>query len=139
VPAEKPPYLHLPLLLTVALPPWLLAAVLTLGVDLLANGSDTAKRNLTTFFLTPQALVPLLLLAGSVGVIAAFRRWGRLRADQWPGAGLAFALLALFLNIAVGAAWGGSGAALLWIWSFFSGYVVFVFVFGGRAWWKTFR
>ncbi|MFJ2111776.1 MULTISPECIES: hypothetical protein [unclassified Streptomyces] len=130
--------LHLPLLLSVAIPPWLLAALLTLGVDLLASGADTAKRNFESLFLTPQALVPALVLIGSFGVIAAFRRRERLRADQWAGAGLAFALLALFLNMAVSAAWGGTGAALLWIWSIFSGYTLFVFLFGGYAWRKTF-
>ncbi|OIJ85365.1 hypothetical protein BIV25_44140 [Streptomyces sp. MUSC 14] len=131
--------LHIPLLLSVAVPPWLLAALFTLGVDLLANGSQTAKRNLGLLFLTPQALVPLLVLIGSFGVIAEFRRRDRLRADQWPGAGLTFALLALVLSVAVSAAWGGSGSAVLWIWSIFSGYILFVFIFGGYAWRRTFR
>ncbi|MFI9627066.1 hypothetical protein [Streptomyces sp. NPDC052042] len=131
--------LHLPLLLWVAVPPWLLAALLTQGVELLSNSLDGTIWILDLFFLTTQALVPLLVLIGSFGVIAAFRRRGWLRADYWPGAGLAFALLALFLNMIVSAAWVGSGAPLLWTWSIFSGYVLFVFIFGGYAWRKTFR
>ncbi|MBD0710587.1 hypothetical protein BU197_20070 [Streptomyces sp. CBMA291] len=109
--------------------PWLLA----LAVSVLCDGTN----GLLLPAGTRMVLILPLLAAETVAVVAAFRRYDALRPDFWPGAGLAFALLALFTLMAVAATWG-EGGALLGIWAFYSGYVFFVFGFGGRAWRKAF-
>ncbi|WP_158711051.1 hypothetical protein [Streptomyces albus] len=123
----------LPLVIWVAVVPWLLATATTV---LWGFAKELEGLSFVTFS-TRLLLVPLLLAAEVVGVVAAFRRHGGLRSDFWPGAGLAFALLALFTVMGVGVTWGEWGV-LLWIWALYSGYVFFVFVFGGMAWKKVF-
>lgn len=122
----------LPLVVRVALVPWLLATATTM-----LWGFSGEPDGLFLTFTTRLVLVPLLLAAEVVGVVAAFRRYGGLRSEFWPGAGLAFALLALFTVMGVGVTWGEWGV-LLWIWALYSGYVFFVFVLGGMAWKKVF-
>ncbi|MCP9986996.1 hypothetical protein LUX01_10085 [Streptomyces sudanensis] len=122
----------LPLAFWVAAVPWLLATA-TGALWGFSTGSD----GLFLTFGTRMALVPVLLIGEVVGVVAAFRRHDGLRSDFWPGAGLAFALLALFTVMAVAATWGEWGGILL-IWALYTGYVFFVFAFGGLAWKKVF-
>jgi hypothetical protein len=123
----------LPLMFWVVVPPWILATAATM-----VWGLSEGLSGLGLLFGTRMVLVPVLLAAGALGVVAGFKRWDGLRRDFWPGAGLAFALLALFINMAVSATWGEWGA-IMWIWSFYSGYVFFVFFFGGIAWKRTFH
>ncbi|MEV7547945.1 hypothetical protein, partial [Streptomyces sp. NPDC089915] len=122
----------LPLSVSVAVVPWLLAAGTTMLWEL-AAGQDQPG----SLFGTRMVLVPLLLVGEVAAVVAVFRRYGGLRADFWPGAGLAFALLALFTVMGVSSTAGARGF-LLWIWALYSGYVFFVFGLGGRAWKKAF-
>lgn len=122
----------LPLVVWVAVVPWLLAAATTM-LWWFSEGPG----GLFFTFGTRMVLVPLLLVGEVVGVVAAFRRYDGLRSDFWPGAGLAFALLALFTVMGVGATWGEWGG-ILWIWAVYTGYVFFVFGFGGVAWKKVF-
>lgn len=118
----------LPLVVWVVVVPWLLAT----ATNMLWGFSQESDGLFFTFG-TRMLLVPLLLIGEVVGVVAAFRRYDGLRSDFWPGAGLAFALLALFTVMAVAVTWGEWGA-ILWIWTLYTGYVFFVFVFGGIAW-----
>ncbi|MFE7618410.1 hypothetical protein [Streptomyces sp. NPDC057496] len=122
----------LPLVIWVAVVPWLLAAVTTM-----LWGFSEEPDGLFFTFSTRMVLVPLLLVGEVVGVVAAFRRHDGLRSDFWPGAGLAFALLALFTVVVVATTWGEWGG-MLWIWALYTGYVFFVFGFGGMAWKKVF-
>ncbi|MHB9858326.1 hypothetical protein [Streptomyces sp. YIM S03343] len=122
----------LPLVVWVAVVPWLLATAATT-----LWGFSTESDGLFLTFGTRMALVPLLLVGEVVGTVAVFRRYDGLRSDFWPGAGLAFALLALFTVMGVAATWGEWGGMLL-IWALYTGYVFFVFVFGGLAWKKVF-
>lgn len=122
----------LPLIAWVTVAPWLLATVTTM-----LWGFSQESDGLFFTFGTRMALVPLLLAGEVVGVVAAFRRYDGLRSDFWPGAGLAFALLALFTVMGVAATWGEWGGMLL-IWAIYTGYVFFVFTFGGMAWKKVF-
>lgn len=121
----------LPLAIWVAVVPWLLATVTTMLWGL-SEEPDGWVLTLGSRML----LVPLLLACEVVGVVAVFRRYGWLRSDFWPGAGLTFALLALFTVMGVAATWGEWGG-VLWIWALYTGYVFFVFGFGGMAWKKA--
>ncbi|ARP71019.1 hypothetical protein LK07_15945 [Streptomyces pluripotens] len=121
-----------PLVIWVAVVPWLLATVTTM-----LWGFSQEPDGLFLTFGTRLVLVPLLLAGEVVGVIAAFRRYDGLRSRFWPAAGLAFALLALFTVMAVAVTWGEWGGMLL-IWALYTGYVFFVFVSGGMAWKKIF-
>ncbi|WNI24171.1 hypothetical protein [Streptomyces sp. ITFR-16] len=122
----------LPLVIWVAVVPWLLATVTTM-----LWGFSEEPDGLVLTFGTRMVLVPLLLAGEVVGVVAVFRRHDWLRSDFWPGAGLTFALLALFTVMGVAATWGEWGG-VLWIWALYTGYVFFVFGFGGVAWKKVF-
>ncbi len=121
-----------PLVVWVAVVPWLLATATTM-----LWGFSQESDGLFLTLGTRMALVPLLLVGEVVGVVAAFRHYDGLRSDFWPGAGLAFALLALFTVMGVATTWGEWGGVLL-IWALYTGYVFFVFVFGGMAWKKVF-
>ncbi|MEV5508228.1 hypothetical protein [Streptomyces orinoci] len=128
------------LLLSVAVLPWLLACLLTLGWAWLGGGRDVVTQNARTLFLSRQALVPLLQLLGSAGLIAVFGRRYRLRAAQWPLAGGLFASLAFLLVAVVSSTWGdGFAFGLMALWSLLSGYVALVFVFGAYAWRRMFH
>ncbi|MDT3395841.1 hypothetical protein RKE29_04140 [Streptomyces sp. B1866] len=122
----------LPLVVWVAVVPWLLATATTILL-----GFSQESDGLFLTFGTRMALVPLLVAGEVVGVVAAFRHYDGLRSDFWPGAGLAFALLALFTVVGVATTWGEWGGLLL-IWALYTGYVFFVFIFGGMAWKKVF-
>jgi hypothetical protein len=122
----------LPLVIWVAVVPWLLATATSM-----LWGFSPESDGLFFTFGTRMALVPLLLIGEVVGVVAVFRRYHGLRSDFWPGAGLTFSLLALFTVMAVAATWGEWGGILL-IWALYTGYVFFVFAFGGIAWKKVF-
>ncbi|MGW4271465.1 hypothetical protein ACWEGQ_03675 [Streptomyces seoulensis] len=121
-----------PLVIWVAMVPWLFATVTTT-----LWGFSEASNGPALTFGTRMVLVPLLLVGEVVGVVAVFRPHDGLRSDFWPGAALAFALLALFTVTGVSATWDAWGGPL-WIWALYSGYVFFVFGFGGMAWKKVF-
>ncbi len=122
----------LPLLIWVVVLPWILATAATA-----AWGDNQGLAGPSLLFGTRMVLVPLLLAAGVPGVVAGFKRWNGLRRNFWPGAGLVFALAALFIDMVVSATWGGDGA-IMWVWALYSGYVFFVFILGGIAWKRTF-
>jgi hypothetical protein len=123
----------------IVVPPWLLACALSLAWTWATGSGDTAS-TARTLFLTRSAFAPALVLLAAVPLVLELHRRGRLRADQWPVAGGFFAALAFLAVLLLGATWGdGYSMALMTAWSLLSGYVLFVFAFGSRAWYRAFR
>jgi hypothetical protein len=127
-------------MLYAVVPPWIASVILTMGAGGLLSGTQAAEDMASTLFVMPQLAVPLLLGALALATAEIFRRTGRLRADQWPLAGLVMCVAALTACFAVAIAGGdGYGGGFLWVWCLYSGYPIFVFACTAYGWSKTFR
>ncbi|NJC73008.1 hypothetical protein HC031_25300 [Planosporangium thailandense] len=123
-------------LLAVALPPWAIACLLAVVASpLFGDGTAAARQMFRDLFLTPNALIPIVVFVACLAVIAIVERGRFFSASQHWAVGGLLALAATTAVAILGLVWGGAYVCYwLLFWSVCSGYWALVWLAGAYAW-----